>query len=122
MQTEAQSIIKENSDSNHCHTENEGKKTVQPFIQAAHRGSVIVFSSSQRLGSDTLKNPGISTPLQLCLGQLTSHNALPLQSDQSNRSLINPSLDLPKQSQSKGNHSIQSEPKCNLFFSLSILK
>uniref|UniRef100_A0A8C1EQF2 Trophinin associated protein n=1 Tax=Cyprinus carpio carpio TaxID=630221 RepID=A0A8C1EQF2_CYPCA len=103
--TEAQSKIKENSDTNHCHTENEGKKTVQPFIQAAHRGSVIVFSSSQRLGSDrsqdTLKNPGISAPLQLCLGQLTSHNAIPLQSDQSNGSWINPSLDLPKQSQSK---------------------
>ncbi|XP_058618751.1 uncharacterized protein troap isoform X2 [Onychostoma macrolepis] len=99
--TEAQSTIKENSDSNHCHTENEGKKTVQPFIQAAHRGSVIVFSSSQRLGSDTLKNPGISAPLQLCLGQHTSHNALPLQSDQSNGSHINPSLDLLKQSQSK---------------------
>uniref|UniRef100_A0A8C1GUB7 Si:ch211-156j22.4 n=1 Tax=Cyprinus carpio TaxID=7962 RepID=A0A8C1GUB7_CYPCA len=103
--TEAQSKIKENSDTNHCHTENEGKKTVQPFIQAAHRGSVIVFSSSQRLGSDrsqdTLKNPGISAPLQLCLGQLTSHNAIPLQSDQSNGSWINPSLDLPKQIQSK---------------------
>uniref|UniRef100_A0A8C2EBM7 Si:ch211-156j22.4 n=1 Tax=Cyprinus carpio TaxID=7962 RepID=A0A8C2EBM7_CYPCA len=102
---EAQSTIKENSDTNHCHNENEGKKTVQPFIQAAHRGSVIVFSSSQRLGSDrsqdTLKNPGISAPLQLCLGQLTSHNAIPLQSDQSNGSWINPSLDLPKQSQSK---------------------
>ncbi|XP_043079995.1 uncharacterized protein LOC122328386 isoform X2 [Puntigrus tetrazona] len=103
--TEAQSTVKENSESNHCHIENEGKKTVQPFIQAAHRGSVIVFSSSQRLGSersqDTLKTPGISVPLQLCLDQLTSHNALPLQSDQSNGSQINPSLDLPKQSQSK---------------------
>lgn len=114
MQTEAQSTITENSNSNHCHTEKEGKKTVQPFIQAAHRGSVIVFSSSQRL--DTLKNPGISAPLQLCLGQLTSHNALPLQSDQSNGSQINPSLDLPKQSQSKGNHSIQSELNLTLFF------
>lgn len=103
--TEAQSTIKDNSDSNHCHTENEDKKTVQPFIQAAHRGSVIVFSSSQRLGSDQsqdpLKNPGISGPLQLCLGQFTSHNALPLQSGQSNGSQINPSLDQPKQSQSK---------------------
>ncbi|XP_016112119.1 uncharacterized protein [Sinocyclocheilus grahami] len=100
--TEAQSTIKANSDSNHCHTENEGKKTVQPFIQAAHRGSVIVFSSSQRLGSDRpLKNPGISAPLQLCLGQFTSHNALPQQSDQSKESQLNPSLDLPKQSQSK---------------------
>uniref|UniRef100_A0A671MEK8 Uncharacterized LOC107681975 n=1 Tax=Sinocyclocheilus anshuiensis TaxID=1608454 RepID=A0A671MEK8_9TELE len=100
--TEAQSTIQENSDSNHCHTENEGKKTVQPFIQAAHRGSVIVFSSSQRLGSDrSLKNPGISAPLQLCLGQFTSHNALPQQPDQSKESQINPSLDLPKQSQSK---------------------
>uniref|UniRef100_A0A671TCR2 Si:ch211-156j22.4 n=1 Tax=Sinocyclocheilus anshuiensis TaxID=1608454 RepID=A0A671TCR2_9TELE len=99
------STIKENSDSNHCHTKDEGKKTAQPFIQAAHRGSVIVFSSSQRLGSDrsqdTLKTPGTGDPLQLFEGQLASHNALPLQSDQSNGSQINPSLDLPKQSQSK---------------------
>uniref|UniRef100_A0A673NKP4 Uncharacterized LOC107716202 n=1 Tax=Sinocyclocheilus rhinocerous TaxID=307959 RepID=A0A673NKP4_9TELE len=103
--TETQSTIKENSDSNHCHTKDEGKKTAQPFIQAAHRGSVIVFSSSQRLGSDrsqdTLKTPGTGEPLQLLEGQLASHNALPLQSDQSNGSQINPSLDLPKQSQSK---------------------
>ncbi|KAI2649687.1 Tastin [Labeo rohita] len=88
----AQSTIKDNS-------ENEGKKTAQPFIQAAHRGSVIVFSSSKRLGpersQDTLKT------LQLCEGQLTSHNALPLQSDQSSGSQINPSLDLPKESLSK---------------------
>ncbi|XP_016104034.1 uncharacterized protein [Sinocyclocheilus grahami] len=103
--TETQSTIKENSDSNHCHTKDEGKKTAQPFIQAAHRGTVIVFSSSQRLGSDrsqdTLKTPGTGHPLQLFEGQLASHNALPLQSDQSNGSQINPSLDLPKQSQSK---------------------
>uniref|UniRef100_A0A8C1VJW4 Si:ch211-156j22.4 n=1 Tax=Cyprinus carpio TaxID=7962 RepID=A0A8C1VJW4_CYPCA len=98
--TEAQSTIKENSDSKSCHTKNEGKKTAQPFIQAAHRGSVIVFSSSQRL-SDTLKTPGTGDPLQLFDSQLTSHNALLLQSDQSNGSQINPSLDLPKQSQSK---------------------
>uniref|UniRef100_A0A8C2CHB0 Si:ch211-156j22.4 n=1 Tax=Cyprinus carpio TaxID=7962 RepID=A0A8C2CHB0_CYPCA len=97
---EAQSTIKENSDSKSCHTKNEGKKTAQPFIQAAHRGSVIVFSSSQRL-SDTLKTPGTGDPLQLFDSQLTSHNALLLQSDQSNGSQINPSLDLPKQSQSK---------------------
>ncbi|KTG32386.1 hypothetical protein cypCar_00027399 [Cyprinus carpio] len=98
--TEAQSTIKENSDSKSCHTKNEGKKTAQPFIQAAHRGSVIVFSSSQRL-SDTLKTPGTGDPLQLFDSQLTSHNALLLQSDQSNGSQINPSVDLPKQSQSK---------------------
>ncbi|KAL1250084.1 hypothetical protein QQF64_021089 [Cirrhinus molitorella] len=97
--TEGQSTI------NLCHTKNENKKTIQPFIQAAHRGSVIVFSSSQRLGlersQDTLKASGTGAPLQLCEGQLTSHNALQLQSDQSSGSQINPSLDLPKQSQSK---------------------
>ncbi|XP_073678805.1 uncharacterized protein [Garra rufa] len=97
--TEAQSAI------NYCHTKNEGKKTIQPFIQAAHRGSVIVFSSSKRLGpeqsQDTLKTSRTDAPLQLYEGQLTSHNALPLQSDQSSGSQINPSLDLPKQNQSK---------------------
>ncbi|XP_059396426.1 uncharacterized protein LOC132129029 [Carassius carassius] len=110
--TEVQSTIKENLNSNHCHTKNEGKKTAQPFIQAAHRGSVIVFSSSQRLGKDwsqdTLKTHGTGDPLQLFEGQLTSHNALPLQSDQSNGSQINPSLDLPKQSQSKAPTVMQS--------------
>ncbi|XP_056094799.1 uncharacterized protein troap [Rhinichthys klamathensis goyatoka] len=102
---EAQSRMKENSDSNHCHTENRGKKTAQPFIQAAHRGSVIVFSSSQRLGpdrsQDTLKTTGADVPLQLCVDRPTSQNALPLLSDQRNGSQINPSLDLAKQSQSK---------------------
>lgn len=114
IQAEAQSRMKENSDSNHCHTENRGKKPAQPFIQAAHRGSVIVFSSSQRLGpdrsQDTLKTTGADVPLQLCVDRPTSHNTLPLLSDQRNQSLINPSLDLTKQSQSKGNH----ETKINL--------
>ncbi|CAM4678505.1 unnamed protein product [Leuciscus chuanchicus] len=102
---EAQSRMKENSDSNHCHTENRGKKPAQPFIQAAHRGSVIVFSSSQRLGpdrsQDTLKTTGADVPLQLCVNRPTSHNTLPLLLDQRNGSQINPSLDLTKQSQSK---------------------
>ncbi|KAG1961451.1 hypothetical protein F2P79_005545 [Pimephales promelas] len=101
---EAQSRMKENSDSNHCHTENIGKKTAQPFIQAAHRGSVIVFSSSQRLvpdrSQDTLKTTGADVLLQLCVDRPTSHNALPLLSDQRDGSQINPSLDLAKQSQS----------------------
>lgn len=109
---EAQSKIKENSDSNHCHAENEGKKTAQPFIQAAHRGSVIVFSSSQRLGSDrcldTMKTTGAGAPLQLCEDRPTSHNALPLLSDQRNGSQINPSLDLIKQSHSKAPTDIHS--------------
>ncbi|ROL46926.1 hypothetical protein DPX16_20578 [Anabarilius grahami] len=103
--TEARSRMKENANSNHCHTENEGKKTNQPFIQAAHRGSVIVFSSSQKLASDrsqdTLKTTGAGVPLQLCGDRPTSHNALPLLSDKRNESQINPTLDLTKESQSK---------------------
>lgn len=109
--------MKENADSNHSHTENKDKKTTQPFIQAAHRGSVIVFSS--RLGSDrsqdTLKTTGAGGPLQLCGDRPTSHNALPLLSDKRNGSQINPTLDLTKESQSKGNHVTQSETKINLF-------
>ncbi|XP_067226956.1 uncharacterized protein troap isoform X1 [Chanodichthys erythropterus] len=110
--TEAQSRMKENGNSNHCNTENEGKKTNQPFIQAAHRGSVIVFSSSQRLGSDrsqdTLKTTGAGVPLQLCGDRPTSHNALPLLSDERNGSKINPTLDLTKESQSKASTVIHS--------------
>ncbi|XP_067303348.1 uncharacterized protein troap [Pseudorasbora parva] len=102
---EAQSRIKEKSDSNHCHTANKGKKTAQPFIQAAHRGSVIVFSSSQRLGSDrsqdTLKSTGAGAALQLSEDRHTSHNALPPLSDQRNGSQIHPSLDRIKQSHTK---------------------
>lgn len=95
---EAKSTVTENSDSNLHHTKNEGKKTAQPFIQAAHRGSVIVFSSSQRLVSehsqDRLKT--LAANLQLCEDRPTSHNAA-----QSNGSQINPSVDMTKQSQSK---------------------
>ncbi|XP_056306058.1 uncharacterized protein troap isoform X2 [Danio aesculapii] len=94
---ETQSTVRENSDSV-LHTKNESKKTAQPFIQAAHRGSVIVFSSSQRLVSeqsqDTLKT--LAANLQLCEDRPTSHNAA-----QSNGSQINPSIDMTKQSQSK---------------------
>lgn len=105
MQGEAQSTTKEIS--NHCNTENEGKKTVQPFIQAAHRGSVIVFSSSKRFGSEqsqeTLKTTEPGVPLQLCEDRPTSHNAPRLISDERNGSQINPTLDLTKESQPKGN-------------------
>ncbi|XP_072552555.1 uncharacterized protein troap [Salminus brasiliensis] len=38
------------ADTSHCHLDNENKiPAVQPFIQAPHRQSVIVFSSGQRL-------------------------------------------------------------------------
>lgn len=80
---------KENSKSNHCHTEDEGKKTAQPFIQPAHRGSVIVFSSSQRLcGSD---RPQKAPVIENILSHIT------LQSNQNNRSQVTSSSDVTKQ-------------------------
>lgn len=67
---------KENSDVNKRHTVDDGKKAAQPFIQAAHRGSVIVFSSTQR--------PVTEPPLQLYVDSVISQNAL--QSDQNGHS------------------------------------
>ncbi|XP_065141720.1 uncharacterized protein troap isoform X2 [Paramisgurnus dabryanus] len=77
---------KENSDVNHHHTADDGKKAAQPFIQSAHRSSVIVFSSTQRLcGSDRpLQTPVTEAPLHLCVDSVISHNAL--QSDQNGHS------------------------------------
>ncbi|XP_051946783.1 uncharacterized protein LOC127618396 isoform X2 [Xyrauchen texanus] len=83
----------------HIHIENDDKKTAQPFIQAKHRGSVIVFSSSQRLLGSGLhqENPLAGAPLQLCRDSDASHGTLPLLSDQSNGSQITPILDYTKQ-------------------------
>ncbi|XP_051518982.1 uncharacterized protein LOC127420601 isoform X2 [Myxocyprinus asiaticus] len=83
----------------HIHIKNDDKKAAQPFIQAAHRGSVIVFSSSQRLlGSGRpQEKPLAGAPLQLCRDSDTSHCTLPLLSDQSNGSQITPILDYTKQ-------------------------
>ncbi|XP_051516471.1 uncharacterized protein LOC127419251 [Myxocyprinus asiaticus] len=93
---EPQSTTKENSDLNR-HIKNEDKKTAQPFIQAAHRGSVIVFSSSQRLFGSGQPRETSGAPLQLSRDSDASHSTLPLQSDQNNRSQITPSLDITKQ-------------------------
>ncbi|XP_057175432.1 uncharacterized protein troap isoform X2 [Triplophysa rosa] len=76
--------------SNHRHNEDEGKKTGQPFIQAAHRGSVIVFSSSQRLcGSDR--------PQEAPVIENSTIAHITLQSNQTNGSQVTSSSDVTKQ-------------------------
>ncbi|XP_051962346.1 uncharacterized protein troap [Xyrauchen texanus] len=97
---EPQSTTKGNSDLN--------RKTIaQPFIQAAHRGSVIVFSSSQRLFGSGQPRETSGAPLQLSRDSDASHSTLPLQLDQNNRSQITPSLDITKQTIT----SAQGQPK-----------
>ncbi|TRZ00047.1 hypothetical protein DNTS_033589 [Danionella cerebrum] len=85
MQIDGQETMKENSDLN-------TKKTTQPFIQAAHRASVIVFSSRPLSdpSQDTSKSHGTAAPLQVCEDRPSSQNA-----EQ------NPSLDWTKPSKSK---------------------
>ncbi|KAA0707165.1 hypothetical protein E1301_Tti002486 [Triplophysa tibetana] len=76
--------------SNHRHNEDEGKKSCQPFIQAAHRGSVIVFSSSQRLcGSDR--------PQEAPVIENSSISHITLLSNRSNGSQVTSGSDVIKQ-------------------------
>lgn len=101
--------------SNHRHNEDEVKKTRQPFIQAAHRGSVIVFSSSQRLrGSDR--------PQEAPVIENSTISHITLQSNQSNGSQVTSGSDVTKQintctqSKLKGNNLLQTPMLLFMFF------
>ncbi|XP_066527942.1 tastin [Hoplias malabaricus] len=67
QQTVKQHLKQEaNTEKNHCLLEKEKVSAGQPFIQAQHRQSVIVFSSGQRLfGSDLTKEVAQTPPLQI---------------------------------------------------------